>query len=167
MNSLLKHLLNTLEKKVILYENFIALLQEEWGCIAEYSIDTLESIVLRKDELVHQLQVLESDRIKIMKKVANGLSISHASLTLKKLINFQKSQFNPRLAKSRKNILGKIQIVNELNHSIHDLMKRSSESFRKSLVHLHTEGEIASSPYHANGKITKINKYSSMLSIDA
>ena len=167
MDSLLKHLLNTLEKKVILYENFIALLQEEWGCIAEYSIDTLESIILRKGELVNQLQVLESDRIKIMKKVANGLSISHASLTLKKLINFQKSQFNPRLAKSRKNILGKIQIVNELNHSIHDLMKRSSESFRKSLVHLHTEGEIASSPYHANGKITKINKYSSMLSIDA
>jgi flagellar biosynthesis/type III secretory pathway chaperone len=167
MNSLLKHLLNTLEKKVILYENFIALLQEEWGCIAEYSIDTLESIILRKGELVNQLQVLESDRIKIMKKVANGLSISYASLTLKKLINFQKSQFNPRLAKSRKNILGKIQIVNELNHSIHDLMKRSSESFRKSLVHLHTEGEIASSPYHANGKITKINKYSSMLSIDA
>lgn len=167
MNSLLKHLLNTLEKKVILYENFIALLQEEWGCIAEYSIDTLESIILRKGELVNQLQVLESDRIKIMKKVANGLSISHASLTLKKLINFQKSQFNPRLAKSRKNLLGKIQIVNGLNHSIHDLMKRSSESFRKSLVHLHTEGEIASSPYHANGKITKINKYSSMLSIDA
>jgi flagellar biosynthesis/type III secretory pathway chaperone len=167
MNSLLKHLLNTLEKKIVLYENFIALLQEEWGCIAEYSIDTLESIILRKGELVNQLQVLESDRIKIMKKVANGLSISHASLTLKKLINFQKSQFNPRLAKSRKNILGKIQIVNELNHSIHDLMKRSSESFRKSLVHLHTEGEIASSPYHANGKITKINKYSSMLSIDA
>ena len=167
MNSLLKHLLNTLEKKVILYENFIALLQEEWGCIAEYSIDTLESIILRKGELVNQLQVLESDRIKIMKKVANGLSISHASLTLKKLVNFQKSQFNPGLAKSRKNILGKIQIVNELNHSIHDLMKRSSESFRKSLVHLHTEGEIASSPYHANGKITKTNKYSSMLSIDA
>ena len=167
MNSLLKHLLNTLEKKVILYENFIALLQEEWGCIAEYSIDTLESIILRKGELVNQLQVLESDRIKIMKKVANGLGISHASLTLKKLVNFQKSQFNPRLAKSRKNILGKIQIVNELNHSIHDLMKRSSESFRKSLVHLHTEGEIASSPYHANGKITKTNKYSSMLSIDA
>ena len=167
MNSLLKHLLNTLEKKVILYENFIALLQEEWGCIAEYSIDTLESIMLRKNELVHQLQDLESDRIKIMKKVANGLSISHGSLTLKKLLNFQKSQFNPRLAKCRKNLLGKIQIVNGLNHSIHDLMKKSSESFRKSLVHLHTEGEIASSPYHANGKITKINKYSSMLSIDA
>ena len=167
MNSLLKHLLNTLEKKVILYENFIALLQEEWGCIAEYSIDTLESIILRKGELVNQLQVLESDRIKIMKKVANGLSISHGNLTMKKLLKFQKSQFNLGLAKSRKNLLGKIQIVNGLNHSIHDLMKRSSESFRKSLVHLHTEGEIASSPYHANGKITKTNKYSSMLSIDA
>jgi flagellar biosynthesis/type III secretory pathway chaperone len=167
MNSLLKHLLNTLEKKVIVYENFIALLQEEWGCIAEYSIDTLESIILRKNELVHQLQVLESDRIKIMKKVANGLSISYGNLTMKKLLNFQKSQFNPRLAKSRKNLLGKIQIINGLNHSIRDLMKKSSESFRKSLVHLHTEGEIASAPYHANGKITKINKYSSMLSIDA
>ena len=64
-------------------------------------------------------------------------------------------------------LLNKIQLVNSLNYSIRDLMNKSSASFRKSLVHLHSEGEIASSPYHANGKIQKAKKYSSMLSVDA
>ena len=59
MNSLLKHLSDTMEKKILLYEKFISLLREEWSCIAEYSIDALESIILKKDELVCQLQVLE------------------------------------------------------------------------------------------------------------
>ena len=90
MNSLLKHLSDTMEKKVLLYEKFISLLREEWGCIAEYSIDALESIILKKDELVHQLQGLESDRTRIMKKVAKELKIYHSNLTMKKLLNIQK-----------------------------------------------------------------------------
>jgi flagellar biosynthesis/type III secretory pathway chaperone len=156
-----------MEKKVILYDKLISLLQDEWNSIAEYSIDALEPIILKKDEIVNQLKDLESDRIRIMKKVAQGLRISRGNLTMKNLINIQKSIFNPRLAKSRKNLLRKIQVVNSLNHSIRELMKKSSESFRKSLVNLHKEGEIAASPYHANGKIQKSKKYSSMLSVDA
>jgi flagellar biosynthesis/type III secretory pathway chaperone len=167
MKLLLKHLLNTMEKKVVLYDKLISLLQEEWDSIAEYSIDALEPIIIKKDELVHQLQGLESDRTIIMKKVAKGLRISHGNLTMKNLLNIQKSLFNSRLAKSRKKLLSKIQVVNSLNQSIRELMKKSSESFRNSLVNLHKEGEIASSPYHANGKIQKSKKYSSMLSVDA
>ena len=41
-----------------------------------------------------------------------------------------------------------------------------SLSFRKSLVHLHSEGETSSSPYHANGQIEKGKIYSRMLSVD-
>ena len=167
MNALLKSLLTTMEKKVLLYEKFVSLLQEVWNCIAEYSVDALESIILRKNVLVHQLQVLELDRSRTMKKITKGLRISHGNLTMKNLLNIQKSSINPRLAKSRKNLLGKIQVINNLNNSIRDLMDKSSASFRKSLVHLHSEGEIASSPYHANGKIHKSKKYSRMLSVDA
>jgi flagellar biosynthesis/type III secretory pathway chaperone len=156
-----------MEKKITLYEKFISLLQDEWKCIAEYSIETLESLINKKYELVNQLQGLEAERIKIMKKVAQSLKVSHGNLTMKNLINIQKNPLNSRLAKSRKNLLTKIQSVNYLNCSIRDLMKKSSLSFRKSLVHLHTEGEIASSPYHANGKIKKSEKYSRMLSVDA
>ena len=156
-----------MEKKVFLYEKFISLLKEEWNHIAEYSIDALESTVLRKDELVHQLQALESDRTRIMKKVGKQLKVYHGGLTMKNLLSIQKSPINSKLAKSRKNLLSKIQLVNSLNSSIRDLMGRSSASFRKSLVHLHSEGEIASSPYHANGKIQKSKKYGRMLSVDA
>lgn len=166
MSSLLKHLLNTMEKKVVLYEKFIFLLKEEWRSIAEYSIDSLEPIILKKDELVHQLKVLESDRTKTMKKVAKGLQISYSNLTMKNLLNVQKSPLNSRLANSRKKLLGKIQIVNEWNRSIRRLMNKSSASFRKSLVHLHSEEEISSSSYHANGRIRKTKKYNSMLSLD-
>ena len=110
-----------MEKKVVLYEKFISLLKEEWRSIAEYSIDSLEPIVFKKDELVHQLQVLESDRTQTMKKVAKGLQISYSNLTMKNLLNVQKSPLNSRLANSRKKLLGKIQIVNEWNRSIRRL----------------------------------------------
>jgi hypothetical protein len=106
-----------MEKKVVLYGNFISLLQDEWDSIADYSIEALDSIILKKDELVHQLQSLESDRTRIMQKVAKGLRVTHGNLTMNNLLNIQKSPLNPRLAKSRKNLLNKIQLVNSLNYS--------------------------------------------------
>ena len=48
MSSLLKNLLTIMEKKIILYEKFISLLQDEWKCIADYSIETLESLINKK-----------------------------------------------------------------------------------------------------------------------
>ena len=155
-----------MEKKTTLYKKFISLLQEEWHCIAEYSIETLESIIHKKDNLVNQLQTLESERIRVMKKVAHGLKISHGGLTMKNLLKIQKNSINPRLAQSRKNLLTQIQAVNNLNCSVRDLMDKSSASFRKSLVHLHSVGATASSPYHANGKIEKAKIYSRMVSVD-
>ena len=155
-----------MEKKVGLYNKFILLLQEEWNCIAEYSIEALEAIIHKKDDLVSQLQALEIERTRIMKKVANGLKISHGGLTLKNLLKIQKNPINPRLAQSRKNLLIQIQAVNNLNGSVRDLMDQSSLSFRKSLVHLHSVGATASSPYHSNGQIEKAKIYSRMVSVD-
>ena len=166
MNSLLKRLLNIMEKKTMLYKTFISLLQEEWNCIAKYSVETLEPIILKKDDLVNQLQALESERTRVVKKVAHGLKISHGNLTLKNLLKIQHNPINPRLAQRRKNLLTQIQSVNNLNRSVRALMDRSSSSFRKSLVHLHFAGETASSPYHANGQIEKAKIYSRMLSVD-
>ena len=166
MGLLLKRLLKIMEKKTILYKKFILLLQEEWNCIAEYSIETLESIIHKKDDLVNQLQALESERIRVIKKVAYRLKISRGGLTMKNLLKIQKSPINPRLAHSRKNLLTQIQAVNNLNCSIRDLMQQSSLSFRKSLVHLYSVGATASSPYHANGQIEKSKIFSRMLSVD-
>jgi flagellar biosynthesis/type III secretory pathway chaperone len=155
-----------MEKKTTLYKKFVSLLQDEWNCIAEYSIEALESIIHKKNDLVNQLQSLESERIRVMKKVAHGLKISHGSLTMKNLLKIQKNPINPRLARSRKNLLTQIQAVNNLNGSVRDLMDQSSSSFRKSLVHLYSVGATASSPYHANGKIEKAKIYSRMVSVD-
>ena len=166
MSLLLKGLLNIMEKKTTLYKKFVSLLKEEWNCIAEFSIEALESVILKKDDLVNQLQALESERTGIMKKVAHGLKISHSRLTMKNLLKIQKNSINPKLAQSRKNLLAQIQLVNSLNCSVRDLMDRSTLSFRKSLVHLHSVGATASSPYHANGQIEKTKIYSRMVSVD-
>ena len=166
MSVLLKHLLKIMEKKTKLYKKFVSLLQDEWKCIAEYSIEALESTIVKKDDLANQLLTLESERKRIMKKVALGLKISHGGLTMKNLLKIQNSPINSRLAQSRKNLLNQIQAVNNLNSSVRNLMDQSSSSFRKSLVHLHSVGATASSPYHANGQIEKSKIFSRMLSVD-
>lgn len=155
-----------MDKKTGLYKNFVSLLQEEWNSIAEYSIDTLELIIEKKDDVVSQLQDLESERIAVMKKLAHSLKISHSGLTMKNLLKVQHSPINLKLAKSRKNLLNQIQAVNDLNYSVRNLMDQSSSSFRKSLVNLHSVGAMASSPYHANGQIEKAKIFSRMLSVD-
>jgi hypothetical protein len=101
-----------------------------------------------------------------MKKVAHGLKISHGNLTMKNLLKIQKNPINKKLSQSRTNLLAQIQVVNNLNGSVRDLMDQSSSSFRKSLVHLHSVGATASSPYHANGQIEKAKIFSRMLSVD-
>ncbi|KMP10834.1 hypothetical protein UR09_03370 [Candidatus Nitromaritima sp. SCGC AAA799-A02] len=167
MSALLKRLLGLMEKKTAIYQKFIFLLQEEWNCIAGYSIEALENLLHKKNDLVNQMQVLESERTRVMKKVATGLKVSPSGLTLKNLLHIQKSPLNPRLARSRKNLLSQIQSINNLNRSIRDLMDRSSLSFRKSLVYLHSQGETALSPYHANGQMEKAKIHSRMVSVDA
>ena len=167
MNGLLKRLLVLMEKKIAHYEIFISLLQDEWRYIAEYSIDALEASVSKKNDLAYKMQILESERTRIMKKIAHELKISLSGLTMKRLISIQKSPINPRLAKSRKKLLKQIHHINELHRSIRTLMDQSTLSFRKSMVFLHSEGEMASSPYHANGRLAEAKIHSRMLSLDA
>lgn len=167
MNLLLKQLLILMERKISLYGKFIVLLREEWRCIAEYSVDSIDPLLEKKDDLVRQMANLESDRNRLMRKVASRVKVAPSGLTLKKLIHLQDSPLNPRLATSRKKLLEQIQSINNLNRSIRDLMDSSSRSFRKSLVFLHSAGETALASYHANGRVAERKIQSRMLSVDA
>ena len=97
MSLLLKRLLSIMDKKTTLYKKFTSLLQEEWNCIAEYSIEALESIIHKKDDLVNQLQALESERIRVIKKVAYRLKLSRGGLPMKNLLKLQKSKLKKKI----------------------------------------------------------------------
>ena len=84
MNKLYKNLQELLEKKIGLYEKFIQLLNEEWKCVTNYSYDGLQEIIAKKDDQVLQMQVLENNRLSLMKKIASNLKVGQSGLTLKK-----------------------------------------------------------------------------------
>ncbi len=69
MIKLYKNLQDLLEQKIILYENFIQLLNEEWKCVSQYSYEDLQTIIAKKDDQVIQMQALENSRSSLIIKL--------------------------------------------------------------------------------------------------
>lgn len=167
MNSFLWELNALIEKKIDLYDKFIILLQEQWNAIADYSLGSLEAILIKKEKLVDRMQVLEKERLGLMGKIERSLESSPAPLTLKKIVQTTSDPIRTQLGKGRETLLSRIAAINELHERLKDLMDHSSLSLKKSLAFVHSKDEEASSPYHPNGKLVEGNMQGRMLSLDA
>lgn len=166
MNRLLRELHVLMERKLRLYDKFIALLGEQWTCITEYSLERLQGINGDKEKMVDDMQRLEKDRSFLMLTIERKLS-APPGLTLKKLIRMQNDPMNVALAQSRERLLKQIGMINELHQRIKSLTDHSSLSLKKSMAFIHAAGEAAISPYHANGQIVEGKIEGRMLSVDA
>lgn len=166
MNRLYKNLEDLLKQKSKLYENFIKLLQEEWKCVSNYSYDSLQEIIAKKEDQVMQMQALENSRSCLMKKIAAKLEIRQSSLTLKKLIQIKDNPYRNNLAKCRKKLLLQITQINEWSEKVRSLMDHSALSLKKSLAYIHSAGEKASSPYMSNGRMMEGRVEGRMVSMD-
>ena len=166
MNKLYKNLQELLEQKIVLYDNFIKLLNEEWKCITNYSYDGLQEIIDKKNEQVRQMQVLENNRSNLMKKIASNHKVGQSGLTLNKLIQNKDIPYRINLSKCRNKLLSNIQIINLLSTKIKALIDHSSLSLKKSLAFIHSEGEKANSPYESNGQVSEGSLQSRMVSVD-
>ena len=167
MKKLYKNLQDLLEQKIKLYENFVHLLNEEWKCISQYSFDELQTIIVKKNDQVIQMQALENSRSSLMEKIAGSLNMNPSSLTLKKLIQLKDNPYRINLFNSRKNLLSNIQKINTLTRKIKTLINHSSLTLKKSIAFIHSEDEKANSPYKANGQIIEEKFQSKMVSVDA
>lgn len=167
MNSTLRQLNALIEKKISLYDQFILLLQEQWNSITEYSLGSLQAILVKKEALVDQIQALEKERLGLMGKMHSPKGSAQASLTLKQIIQNTPGPLGGQLKKSRETLLTRIATINGLHQNLKGLMDRSSLSLKKSLVLFHSKGEEASSPYHPNGKLQIGKLQGRMLSLDA
>ena len=167
MNPHFRELNGLIEKKIDLYDKFIALLEKQWNSITEYSLGSLQEIILKKEALVQQMQGLEKQRSGLMRKIEIAMESPPASLTLKKIMESTSDPIRFKLGKNREILLAKIGAINQLHERLKSLMDHSSLSMKKSLVFVHSKGEEASSPYHQDGKLEEGNLQGRMLSLDA
>ncbi len=167
MNRLLRDLHILMERKIVLYDQFILLLQEQWDSITEYSLNSLQEIMEKKETLVEEMQGLEKERTRLMQKIERTLGVTQPGTTLKQLIETTKDPIRAPLAKCRETLLGQIMIINKLHEQVKGLMDHSSLSMKKSLAFIHSQSEAATSPYHANGRVLERNLQGKMLSLDA
>ncbi len=166
MNPLLWELNRLLEKKIALFDGFIALLAEEWDALTRYSLKDVEGIAPRKGKLVSRIQDLEEARKALMSRIEKKLGAGERRLSLRMLIRMQDDPINRELAKNREALLAKIALINKKNDEVRALMDRSALNFKKSLAFLHATVEKAASPYHADGRLGETQHQGRLLSTD-
>jgi flagellar FlgN protein len=167
MNPTLRKLNALIEKQIDLYDKFILLLQEQWNSITEYSLGSLQAILVKKEALVDEIQALEKERLRLMGKIESPLDSAPATQTLKQIIQNTPGPMGGQLKKGREALLSRIATINGLHENLKGLMDRSSLSMKKSMVLFHSKGEETSSPYHPNGKLQEGKLQGRMLSLDA
>jgi flagellar biosynthesis/type III secretory pathway chaperone len=167
MNPALRQLNALIEKKIALYDKFILLLKEQWSSITDYSLESLQTVLVKKEALVDQIQALEAERLRLMGKINSPGASAGADRTLKQIIQITPGPLGVQLKKRREVLLDRIVTINGLHENLKGLMDRSSLSLKKNLVLFHSKGEEASSPYHPNGKLQEGNMQGRMLNLDA
>jgi hypothetical protein len=166
MDRLYKNLEDLLKQKIKLYESFISLYQQEWNCISKYSYDSLQEVIAKKENIVIEMQTLENTRSFLMIKIEERLQVQQSCLTLKKIIQIKDIPNKINLTKCRKKLLFQIKKINEWSNKVKGLIDQSSLSLKKSMAHIHSAEDRATSPYMANGQMMKGRVEGRMVSLD-
>ena len=164
MTHLYKKLLNQMGQKIIIYEEMINLLQKEWDCIIDYSLEDMKKILKKKENLALKIQVLEEKRVKVVTEISEKLQIGPENLTLRKILKAYKHPLNSRLFALRETLLEQINAILDQSKQIKRLVDSSSLSIKKSLVFLHRTQDSSVAPYRANGQMGEGKSECRMLS---
>ena len=167
MTHLYKKMATILEQKMLLYKEFISLLQKEWDVVTEYSLDHLRDIIKKKEALVLKMQELEESRVEVTHSLSEMLGVPPETLTIKDLIRLRKDPSNPKLIEYRKRLMAQIEIVKKLNDKNKGLVNHSSLSLQQSFSFMYRADEEARSSYRADGIMRKNRMQSRIISADA
>jgi len=154
-----------LARKTRLYSVFIDVLREEWSCVREYSLERLEQILEKKEELMGKIQKLNDHREKLVLEIASGKGIPQNEITLKQIIEFPDNLWSKRMSVHREKLREQIETINELNLANRNLISRSTHSTKKSMTWLY-QVDAAYTPYHANGQVSDVQFASRMVSTE-
>ena len=167
MGRYLRELNDLIASEIDLYKKFILILKEQWNSISDYSLDSLNEIIEKKEILVREMQQLEKKRSGLMVQIARLRGVPATELTLKKIIQTTVNPIRVKLGEGRETLLQQISTINELHEGIKGLMDHSSLSLKKSMAFVHSKSEEASAPYHPDGKLQDANLQGRMLNFNA
>lgn len=166
MTKLYKTLLNQMGQKIAIYNELIELLRNEWDSVSGYSLMGVQEVLNKKETLVLKMQVLEENRMEVVRAIAKILDVPYEGLTLKKMIALKPHPLNDKLNLYRKKLLKQIDLIAELTEKTKRIVNHSSMSIKKSLSFLHKTQEKSEAGYQAKGQIQEGKMQSRMLSAE-
>ncbi len=168
MASLIDNLIDTLIKENEEYETLLELSTEKTGIIVKADPEALNEMVMREQEVVDRINVLEKKRTEVTKDIGIVLNKDPKDLTLPRLIELLASQTKECAA--LKNIHDKLSDtlarMNKVNENNKALLNESIEMIQ---FELNLIQSMRQAPATANysGNTYADNSYASRASFDA
>lgn len=153
MNNLFNELIITLDDLVDRCQALLDILKLEKQAILRASVDDLNAIRAKKEDLIQAIQVIDSRRFDLLSGLAMNFNVDQNSLTVSILAELAGNPFSGplfRLSDRLSTLLKNIQDVNKANQSLLDhsiSFVRSAVSF---LSHLLTPSPV----YYRTGKMS-------------
>lgn len=166
MSDLFHKLDEVLVQKIALYNELIAVMEDEWTSISEYSRKKLESALERKSSLLARVHDLNHKREEIVQSFSKKQGQTQSEVTLKAIIGLKDNPWGKHMASCRKKILEQIQTINDMNSKNKQLITRSSLTMKKSMSWLY-EVDLAYTPYYSNGQLREPTMESRAVNTDA
>lgn len=165
MEALYQTLEKLLSEKSSLYLQLIEILQEERNFISEYSRESLEILLEKKEILVTKIHKVNTQREQLTQTIAEKKQIPEEERTLKAIILLDDNRWSKHMAKHRKTLRQQIQKIQELNSKNKKLIHRSSMAMKRSLTWLY-QVDAAYTPYHQNGELRETPLQSGLVNLD-
>lgn len=165
MSDLYHKLDEVLVQKITLYNELIAVMEDEWTSISEYSREKLENALERKSSLLAKVHDVNHKREEIVQSFSKKLGQTQPEVTLKTIIGLKGNPWGKHMASCRKKILEQIQTINDMNSKNKQLITRSSLTMKKSMSWLY-EVDLAYTPYYSNGQLREPTMESRVVNTD-
>ena len=133
MNDQFENLINILEKEVILYNEFLNILQNERQYMIDLSLDRLHECSNYKETVILKLHILEDSRKDVISLIQNG---HNSSPTLAVIIDEAPARYRKGLESCRSNLISLVNSIKEINQINGILADRVINYTRNSLSFL-------------------------------
>ncbi len=152
MNFILNNLLSLLEEEMGLYQSLLLVLQIEKDVFVKAELQALEKVTKNKENLLRELGKLETQRMRVMAKLAASLACPLQEFTLKKLVRLIHDPYASRLKNCASNLTAVLRRVQQTNENNKTLFKHSIDLVKSSLVLLQnlSTGHYV---YHPSGEL--------------
>lgn len=161
-NELIQDLVQVIKREEGLLQDFLDLLENQKDLLVKNKVEDFEATVRRQEELITEIRDLESDRIARVKRIAEGLEIQEAEITITRLVELSLGQVSGELQDAKKSMSRLVERIRRANQVNQYLIKRSLNMANRSLDLL-IDDNLRDVIYEQSGKLTGQDRRSLMI----